>query len=112
LSGDALAALQDFYTERSKELDAFEHLRSTINHGDKSAPLSILTFKEDWNASQFWVKLPTISLIYPTNNQQFTDETAELLARQLLQGSTSDSAIAIISAPTVFIQLQHLLVNH
>lgn len=95
LSRDTLAALQDFYTERHQELDAFEQLRSTTqaSHGDKSSTLSISLFKEDWNASQFW----------------FTDAAAEYLAKQLLIGITTWSTIAIVSAPSVFIQLRNLL---
>ncbi|KAL9615556.1 MAG: hypothetical protein Q9167_000069 [Letrouitia subvulpina] len=52
-------------------------------------------FMEDWNASQFW----------------YTEETAVLLAKQLLQGAASDTNIAVISAPSVFIQLKNLLVG-
>ncbi|KAK5069440.1 Protein-lysine N-methyltransferase efm5 [Exophiala xenobiotica] len=54
LSGNTLAALQDFYNMRNKDQDAFEQLRSFTSHGDKSEILSISMFKEDWNASQFW----------------------------------------------------------
>lgn len=56
LSGDALAALQDFYTQRDKDLDAFAQLRSTASNPEKSQTLTISSFSEDWNASQFWVK--------------------------------------------------------
>jgi len=56
LSGDILATLQNFYTERDNDLDMFEQLKAA-SHGDKLATLSISRFKEDWNASQFWVKL-------------------------------------------------------
>ena len=55
LSGGALAALQDFYVERDKESEAFEQLRSVVSNGDEKTPISISKFKEDWNASQFWV---------------------------------------------------------
>jgi len=54
LSGTALDALQDFYTMRNKDQDAFEQLRSSTSHRDKSEILSISMFKEDWNTSQFW----------------------------------------------------------
>jgi EEF1A lysine methyltransferase 1 len=50
-------------------------------------------FTEDWNASQFW----------------YTDATARLLARQLLDGATNESAIAVVSAPSAFVQLKKLL---
>jgi len=55
LSGSALAALQDFYIQRDKDQDAFQQLKSDTGRGDKSNTLSISMFKEDWNASQFWV---------------------------------------------------------
>lgn len=50
-------------------------------------------FTEDWNASQFW----------------YNDETATILAKQLLDKATDDSKIAVVSAPSVFIQLKNLL---
>lgn len=50
-------------------------------------------FTEDWNASQFW----------------YDDETATLLAKQLLEGAANETAIAVVSAPSVFIQLKNLL---
>jgi hypothetical protein len=52
-------------------------------------------FTEDWNASQFW----------------YSDETAMVLARQLLQGATDESKIAVVSAPSAFIALKNLLVS-
>lgn len=52
-------------------------------------------FTEDWNASQFW----------------YSDETATVLARQLLDGASDDTKIAVVSAPSAFIQLKNLLVN-
>jgi hypothetical protein len=50
-------------------------------------------FTEDWNASQFW----------------YNDETATALARQLLVGVTDDTNIAVVSAPSVFLQLKNLI---
>ena len=50
-------------------------------------------FGEDWNASQFW----------------YTDATATLLARQLLENASDDSAIAIVSAPSVYVALRNIL---
>jgi hypothetical protein len=52
-------------------------------------------FTEDWNASQFW----------------YSDETAMVLARQLLDGATDETRIAVVSAPSAFIQLKNLLVS-
>lgn len=91
LSGAALAALQNFYVDRDKQLDDFEQLRM-----NKNDDLTIADFKEDWNTSQFW----------------FTDKTAAFLADQLLEGITSESTIAIVSAPSVFMQMKRILVNY
>ena len=52
-------------------------------------------FTEDWNVSQFW----------------YSDETATVLARQLLDGATDETKIAVVSAPSAFIQLKNLLVS-
>jgi hypothetical protein len=41
---------------------------------------------------------------------QYSDETASLLARELLDGATSDMTIAVVSAPSVFIALKNILV--
>jgi hypothetical protein len=57
--------------------------------------LSMDAFTEDWNASQFW----------------YSDETATVLARRLLDGATDDTRIAVVSAPSAFIQLKNLLVS-
>ncbi|PSN62849.1 hypothetical protein BS50DRAFT_130930 [Corynespora cassiicola Philippines] len=50
-------------------------------------------FTEDWNASQFW----------------YNDETATTLARQLLEDTTDETRIAVVSAPSAFLQLKNLL---
>ena len=52
-------------------------------------------FTESWQDSQFWYK----------------DETATILAEQLLDDVTEDSKIAVVSAPSVYIQLRNLLVS-
>lgn len=90
LSLSALAALQSFYTERDTDLDIFQQFQA--NKNDKQPSMS--DFKEDWNTSQFW----------------FTDATAMFLATQLLHEATPETSIAIVSAPSVFIMLQNLLV--
>ena len=41
---------------------------------------------------------------------QYSDETATLLARQLLDGATDETRIVVVSAPSAFIQLKNLLV--
>jgi hypothetical protein len=52
-------------------------------------------FTEDWNASQFW----------------YSDETATVLAKQLLDSATDETKIAVVSAPSAFIQLKNLIVG-
>lgn len=52
-------------------------------------------FGEDWNVSQFW----------------YTESTANLLARQLLKGSTKDSKIAVVSAPSAYVALRNVLAD-
>lgn len=42
---------------------------------------------------------------------QYSDETATLLARELLKGANGESRIAIVSAPSVFVQVKNLLVS-
>lgn len=90
LSLSALSALQSFYVERDTHLDTFAQFQIT----NKDKQLSMSDFKEDWNASQFW----------------FTDLTASYLATSLLQNATSNTSIAVVSAPSVYIMLQKILV--
>ncbi len=55
LSGPALEALAEFYSERDRQEQRFQSLK-TANPGlDEDAQLSMEAFGEDWNASQFWV---------------------------------------------------------
>ncbi|KAI1469427.1 N(6)-adenine-specific DNA methyltransferase [Daldinia caldariorum] len=98
LSSHALAALQEFYGERDARADKFEKLKAaTEDQHDAAAaaaqPLSMDAFTEDWNASQFW----------------YSDETATLLAKQLLDGVREDEVIAVVSTPSVFVALKNLL---
>ncbi|KAI4655329.1 hypothetical protein J4E93_000040 [Alternaria ventricosa] len=92
LSGDALAALKEFYGERDARQKQFEELKGQAED-DFEGKLSMDAFTEDWNASQFW----------------YSDETAMVLARQLLDGATDETRIAVVSAPSAFIQLKNLL---
>ncbi|KKY36358.1 putative n-6 adenine-specific dna methyltransferase 2 [Diaporthe ampelina] len=102
LSAHALDALQEFYSDRDARARQFEELRAaaeerTAAGREKEAalvyPLSMETFGEDWNESQFW----------------YSDETADLLARQLLDGATSETSVAVVSAPSVFVALKNIL---
>ncbi|KAE9988927.1 hypothetical protein EG328_005637 [Venturia inaequalis] len=101
LSTAALTALKQFYTEKESRQKAFEDLKAvaSTNFSTDSPspslkyPLSMEAFTEDWNASQFW----------------YTDSTATRLATQLLQNSTPETRICVLSAPSVFLQLKNLL---
>ncbi|MCJ1452762.1 hypothetical protein MMC28_003105 [Mycoblastus sanguinarius] len=95
LPSDTLAALQEFYSERETREKRFEDLKSEIDQNRSQAQLSMDMFSEDWNASQFW----------------YSDETATLLANQILEGVNFTTRIAIVSAPSVFVQLKNLLVS-
>jgi hypothetical protein len=97
LDPSTLALLQEFYTERDEREKQFEDLKSKAedDFDDASKPLSMDLFTESWQDSQFWYK----------------DETATILAEQLLDGVTEDSKIAVVSAPSVYIQLRNLLVS-
>ncbi|KAF2629901.1 hypothetical protein BU25DRAFT_489318 [Macroventuria anomochaeta] len=94
LSGDALSALKEFYGERDARQKQFEALKSQAED-DFDGKLSMDAFTEDWNVSQFW----------------YSDETATVLARQLLDGATDETRIAVVSAPSAFIQLKNLLAS-
>lgn len=68
LSSNALEALQEFYSERDARAKQFEQLKVEAEEkGDATPdpfalesalkyPLSMETFGEDWNKSQFWVR--------------------------------------------------------
>lgn len=97
LPADTLQLLADFAAEQDANVKAFEDLKlETVEDCGKAAADGKLTmdvFTEDWNASQFW----------------YTDATARVYAEQLLDGATSDSSIAIVSTPSVYVALRNVL---
>ncbi|KAK4549131.1 hypothetical protein LTR36_007588 [Oleoguttula mirabilis] len=95
LPADTLLLLQAFATEKDARAKQFEDLKAKAEHDfdDGNGKLSMDLFGEDWNQSQFW----------------YTDATARTLAKQLLNGVTSDSCIAVVSAPSVYIALRNIL---
>ncbi|PNS21429.1 hypothetical protein CAC42_1208 [Sphaceloma murrayae] len=94
LDPSTLAALQDFYSERDTRQKQFEDLKTAAEDGfDENAAISMDLFGEDWNASQFW----------------YTEGTATTLAEQLLDGATSETNIAVISAPSTYVAIRKLL---
>ena len=92
LSTDALTALQEFYSEREESETRLQSLKASAEFQAVKGQLTMRTFSEDWNASQFW----------------YSDETATTLANQLLVNATAESHIAIVCAPSVFIKLKNL----
>ncbi|KAL9126404.1 MAG: hypothetical protein Q9217_004532 [Psora testacea] len=93
LSDSTLAALKDFYSERERREQRFEELKAAAERDDPEVIWSMEMFIEDWNASQFW----------------YTEDTAIKLAKELLRGATSETSIAVISAPSVLVQLKNLV---
>ena len=55
LHSDTLAALQEFYSEKSLGERRFQDLKFQVEQKSSQAQLSMDMFSEDWNASQFWV---------------------------------------------------------
>jgi hypothetical protein len=95
LSADTLKLLQEFRDDQDAQAKQFEKLKSEAetNFENGSGKFSMDMFGEDWNASQFW----------------YTDETARTLAKQLLKDVTEDSAIAVVSAPSVYVAIRNIL---
>ncbi|KUJ14735.1 N-6 adenine-specific DNA methyltransferase-like protein 2 [Mollisia scopiformis] len=94
LSSSALDALKEFYADRDARAKAFEDLKAGAEDEAQSrAKWSMESFQEDWNESQFW----------------YSDETATALAEELLDGAEKDTSIAVVSAPSVFVQLKNIL---
>ncbi|EFY92422.1 N6-adenine-specific DNA methyltransferase 2 [Metarhizium acridum CQMa 102] len=90
LSAHALAALAEFNAERDAHQSKYQELKA---QSEDYAQLSMTAFTEDWNESQFW----------------YSDETAEVLANELLEASNPKTRIGVVSAPSVFIALRNIL---
>ena len=103
--------LQEFYSERDSREKRFANLKAEIEEKGSHAQLSMEMFSEDWNASQFWVCRRPHHIHTASQWHQYSDETATLLAKQLLEGASASTNICIISAPSVFVQLKNLLVS-
>lgn len=59
LSSHALEALAQFNAERDARVDEFERLKAQVEERARKGAFSIESFTEDWNESQFWVKIPS-----------------------------------------------------
>lgn len=91
LSAHALAALQEFKNEEQERLEKFESLYQQSEdkfdeQKKQQANITIDDFKEDWQLSQFW----------------YSDETAKILGKALLEGSDDETVVVIASAPSVY----------
>ncbi|OLN87651.1 Protein-lysine N-methyltransferase EFM5 [Colletotrichum chlorophyti] len=94
LSSHALAALAEFNAEKDAHQEKFEKLKAQAEaNAAGNGSLSMDAFTEDWNESQFW----------------YSDETAKVLAEQLLDGADDKTTIAVVSAPSAFVALRNLL---
>ena len=71
----------------------FEDLKTSVELQALKGELNMKSFSEDWNSSQFW----------------YDDDTAKLLAKQLLEGTTPEMQIAVVCAPSVFVQLKNMI---
>ncbi|KAI5949899.1 EFM5 [Candida jiufengensis] len=98
LSSHALAALQEFKQEEKSRLEKFESLYKASEEKfdnkqcNEEANITIDDFKEDWQLSQFW----------------YSDETAKILGKALLEGADEDTIIVIASAPSVYAAIKQL----
>jgi EEF1A lysine methyltransferase 1 len=83
-------------------------------------------FAEDWNESQFWVRFSSLcvfgaigwDVLYVERGvmlierwEKYADETAIILAEELLSGVDENTVIAVVSAPSVFVQIRNILVR-
>ncbi|ESZ96777.1 N(6)-adenine-specific DNA methyltransferase [Sclerotinia borealis F-4128] len=77
LSGSALDALKEFYTDRDAHQQKFEDLKQRAEDQADGVPLSMDAFAENWNESQFW----------------YSNETATILAQELLRDAVAETVI-------------------
>lgn len=54
LSSDTMVALKEFYSEKDHQQQRFDNLKAQMVSSPQ-LPVSMETFSEDWNVSQFWV---------------------------------------------------------
>ncbi|KAH3673315.1 hypothetical protein WICMUC_003775 [Wickerhamomyces mucosus] len=94
-----LAALMEFKKEETERQEQFDRLQKEaeerfdgINEDEDDdsnkliAEKGMSLFQEDWQLSQFW----------------YSDQTADILADELLEGADEETVICIASAPSVY----------
>lgn len=96
LSLDTLKALQEFKIEEEERIKSFEKLEKEAQEkyelSKEKREMGMKLFKEDWQLSQFW----------------YNDETADTLARALLDGCDETCYIAVVSAPSVYAAIKKI----
>lgn len=50
-------------------------------------------------------------IIHDLANYKYSEETAATLAAQLMEGSTKETTIGVVSAPSVFVALRNMTVR-
>ncbi|XBW36068.1 hypothetical protein QEN19_001645 [Hanseniaspora menglaensis] len=99
LSLDTLKALQEFKLEEEERIKEFEELEQAAEAKfeltKEKREQGMDLFKEDWQLSQFW----------------YSNNTAEVLARALLDGCDEDTYIAVVSAPSVYAAIKKIELN-
>ncbi len=89
LSASTFAALSDFYAEQDKR---DQRRAEILQAASDSSPddLTIDSFTEDWQLSQFW----------------YDDDTADKLADECVRAAGEGGSIACISCPTLFLAIR------
>ena len=91
LSADTFAALNEFYQEQdARDREREDVLREAANQDSQS--LSMDSFTEDWQLSQFW----------------YDDATSDALARECVRAAGEGGRVACVSCPSLFFALRRL----
>ncbi|RDL30437.1 Protein-lysine N-methyltransferase EFM5 [Venustampulla echinocandica] len=129
LSSVSLSALQEFYADRDEREKEYEDLKVEVK---SDGLLRMEIFQEDWNESQFWKgservvgqgfswlgreRVVKYGMLNDgddgdanESNEQYSDETATILAEELLRDATEHTTITVVSAPSVFVQIKNIL---
>ena len=80
LSAETFSALSEFYQEQEDRERQQEEVRVMVESGED------IDWKEDWQLSQFW----------------YSNETAETLARTVVECVGGGGRVACVSAPTLY----------
>ena len=82
LSAHALEALKEFYQDRDARQEQFEKLKNKAeDDAAVSSSLTMDTFAEDWNASQFWVRFVLLVFCVYSSRDLIADNTLSIPKR-------------------------------